>query len=65
MRSNHPEVIDLWECLEVHQDHENLLYLTDRKDTLQTINKWIRGESKLSLVKTTDVDVLRVIVIKL
>jgi hypothetical protein len=65
LSSNRPEVVALWECLETHPDNENLLYLTDNEDTLQDINKWIGGGVKLSLVKTTDTDVLRVIVIKL
>jgi hypothetical protein len=51
MSSNHPE-LDLRECLEAHQDHENLMYLTDSEDTLQTINKWIGGGAKLRLVRT-------------
>jgi hypothetical protein len=33
--------------------------------TLQVINKWIGGGDKLSLVKTTDTDVLRSIIVKL
>ena len=62
---NRPELVDLSECLESHQDHENLLYLTDSEVTLQVINKWIGGEAKLSLAKTADADVLRTIVVKL
>ena len=46
-------------------DNENLLYLTDNEVTLQTINKWIGGGTKLSPTKTADVDILRDIVIKL
>jgi ribonuclease HI len=65
LSSNRPELIALSECLETHQDHENLLYLTDSETTLQTINKWIGGGGKLSLAKETDTDILRVIVIKL
>jgi hypothetical protein len=65
LSSNRPELVALWECLEAHPDNENLLYLTDREATLQVINKWIGGEAKLSLSKTADVDILRVIVIKL
>jgi ribonuclease HI len=64
LSSNRPELVALWECLETHQDHENLLCLTDSETTLQTINKWIGG-GKLSLAKETDTDILRVIVIKL
>jgi hypothetical protein len=59
--SNRPEMVSLRECLETHPDNENLLYLTDSETTLQDINKWIGGGAKLSLVKTTDADVLRVI----
>jgi hypothetical protein len=63
--SNRPELVILWEYLETHQDHENLLYLTDRETTLQVINKWIGGGAKLNLAKTADTDILKVIVIKL
>ncbi len=41
------------------------MYHTDNETTLQTINKWIGGEAKLSLVKTVDTNILRDIVIKL
>ena len=65
LSSNRPELVTLWECLETHPDNENLLYLTDSEATLQAINKWIGGGVKLSLAKTADADILRVIVIKL
>ena len=65
MSSNHPELVALRECLETHPDKENLLYLTDSEATLQAINKWIGGGAKLSLAKTADADVLRVIIVKL
>jgi len=65
LSSNRSELIGLWECLAAHQDHENLLYLTDSEANLQTIKKWIGGGTKLNLTKTTDADVLKVIVIKL
>jgi hypothetical protein len=55
-----PELVALWECLDVHQDHENLLYLTDNETTVQDINKWIGGGAKLSLSETTDTDILKV-----
>ena len=42
-----------------------MLYLTDSEATLQAINKWIGGGSKLSLAKTADADILKAIVIKL
>ena len=42
-----------------------MLYLTDSEATLQAINKWIGGGAKLSLAKTVDADVLRVIIVKL
>ena len=48
MSSNRPELVVLRECLEAHQDNENLLYLTDSEDTLQTINKWVGGGAKLN-----------------
>jgi hypothetical protein len=59
----HPH--DLWGCLEAHPDDKNLLYLTDSEATLQGINKWIGGGSKLSLAKTADADILKAIIIKL
>ncbi len=65
MSSNRPELVALRECLEAHPDNENLLYLTDRETTLQVINKWIGGGAKLSLAKTADTDILRVIIVKL
>ncbi len=65
MSSNRPELVALWECLEAHPDNENLLYLTDSEATLQVINKWIGGGTKLSLTKTADADVLRAIIVKL
>ncbi len=65
LSSNRPQLVALWECLETHPENENLLYVTDSETTLQSINKWIGGGVKLSLAKTTDVDILRVIVIKL
>ncbi len=65
LSSNRPQLVALWECLETHPENENLLYLTDSETTLQSINKWIGRGVKLSLAKTTDVDILRVIVIKL
>jgi ribonuclease HI len=65
MSSNRPELVALQECLETHPDNENLLYLTDSEATLQAIHKWIGGGAKLSLVKTTDTDILRSIIVKL
>jgi ribonuclease HI len=65
MSSNRPELVALRECLEAHADNENLLYLTDSEATLQTINKWIGEGAKLSLEKTADADILRVIIVKL
>jgi hypothetical protein len=65
MSSNRPELVVLRECLETHPDNENLLYLTDSQATLQAINKWIGGGAKLSLAKTVDTDILRVIIVKL
>ena len=58
MNSNHQQSVALRECIEAHQDHENLLYLTDSEATLQVINKWIGGGSKLSLVRSPDGEVL-------
>ncbi len=65
MNSNRQELVVLREYLESHPDNENLLYLTDSETTLGAINKWIGGGAKLSLVKTEDTDILRVIIVKL
>ena len=62
MISNHPELVSLRECLETHLDSENLLYLTDSEATLQAINRWIGGGAKLSLSRSPDGDVLKVVV---
>ena len=65
MNSNRPELVTLRECLEAHQGHENLLDLIDSETTLQTVNKWIGGGTNLSLARSPDGDVLKVIIIKL
>jgi hypothetical protein len=39
--SNRPELVALRECLEAHEDHVDLLYLTDSEASLQAIHKWI------------------------
>ena len=65
MSSNHPELVNLRECLEDHQDNENLMYLIDSEDTLQDVNKWIGGGVKLILVRSPDGVVLKDIIIKL
>ena len=65
MSSNRPELVSLRECLEVHRDNENLLYLTDSDVTLQAINKWIGSGAKLSLTRSPDGDVLKSIILKL
>ena len=51
--------------MEAHDDHIDLLYLTDSEESLQVIHKWIGGGVKLNLSKSTDVDVLKVIILKL
>jgi ribonuclease HI len=51
--------------LEAHDDHVNLLYLTDSEASLQAIHKWIGCGAKLNLSKSADADVLKVIVLKL
>ena len=55
----------LRECLEAHDDHIDLLYLTDSEVSLQDIHKWIGGGEKLKISRSSDVDVLKVIVLKL
>ena len=42
--SNRPELVALRECLETHDDHVDLLYLTDNETSLQVIHKWIGCE---------------------
>jgi hypothetical protein len=56
MSSTRPELVALWGYLEAHPDDKNLLYLTDSEATLQAINKWIGGGSKLSLAKTAELN---------
>ena len=51
--------------METHDDHIDLLYLTDSEESLQVIHKWRGGGAKLNLSKLSDVDVLKVIVLKL
>ena len=51
--------------MEVHDDHIDLLYLTDSEESLQDIHKWIDGGSKFNLSRSTDEDVLKVIILKL
>ncbi len=54
MSSNRPELVALRECLEAHEDHVDLLYLTDIEATLQAIHKWIGYGAKLNLSKSPD-----------
>ena len=61
--SNRPELVALRECLEAHDDHIDLLYLTDSESTLQAIHKWIGGGVKLNLSRSPDV--LKSIILKL
>ena len=68
LNSNRPELVDLRECLESHQDHENLLYLTDRETILHCVRPSTNGqveEQNSSLARSPDVDVLKSIMIKL
>ena len=51
--------------MEAHDDHIDLLYLTDRETSLQAIHKWIKVGAKLNLSKSPDADVLKAIVLKL
>jgi ribonuclease HI len=55
----------LRECLETHEDHVDLLYLTDSEASLQAIHKWIGYGAKLNLSKSPDVDILKTIILKL
>jgi ribonuclease HI len=65
LSSNRPELVSLRECLEAHEDHVDLLYLTDSEASLQTIHKWIGYGAKLSLSKSPDADILNDIILKL
>jgi hypothetical protein len=58
LSSNRPELVALRECLEAHEDHVNLLYLTDSEVSLQAIHKWIDCGAKLNLSKSPDADIL-------
>ena len=39
LSSNRPELVALRECLEAHEDHVDLLYLTDSEASLQAIQR--------------------------
>ncbi len=62
---NRSELVVLRECLEAHEDHVDLLYLTDSEASLQEIHKWIDCGSKVNLSKSPDVDILKSIILKL
>ena len=47
-RSNRPELVALKECLDDHDDHLDLLYLTDSEASLLAIRKWVGGGAKLN-----------------
>ncbi len=55
----------LRECLEAHEDHVDLLYLTDSEASLQAIHKWIGYGARLNLSKSPDADILKAIILKL
>ena len=58
LNSNRSELVDLkFQCLELHDDQIDLLYLTDSETSLQAIHKWIVGGVKLNLSKSPDTDV--------
>ncbi len=65
LSSNRPELVALRECLEAHEDHVDLLYLTDSEASLQAIHKWIGCGAKLNLSKSPDADILKAIILKL
>ena len=65
LNSNQPELVDLREFLESHDDHIDLRYLTDSETSLQVIHKWIGDGSKLNLFRSPDEDILKTIVLKL
>ena len=51
--------------MESHDDHVDLLYLTNSETSLQSIHKWIGCGTKLNLSKSPDTDILKVFVLKL
>ncbi len=51
--------------MEAHDNHIDLLYLTDSEVSLQAIHKWIGCGAKLNLSKSPDADVLKAIILKL
>ena len=55
LSSNRPELVALRECWEAHDNHIDLLYLTDSEVSLQAIHKRIDGGAKLNLSKSPDV----------
>ena len=55
LSSNRPELVALKECLEAHDDHIDLLYLTDNEVSLQVFHKWTDEVAKLNLSKSSDV----------
>ena len=63
LSSNRPESVALRECLEAHEDHVDLLYLTDSEASLQAIHKWIGCGAKLNLSKSPDADILKTIIV--
>ncbi len=65
LSSNRPELVALRECLESHEDHVDLLYLTDSEDSLQAIHKWRGCGARMNLSKSPDADILKVIILKL
>jgi hypothetical protein len=65
LSSNRPELVTLRECLEAHEDHVDLLYLTDSEASLQAIHQWIGCGAKLNLSKSPDGDILKAIILKL
>ena len=54
----------LIDCLDIHEDDMDLLYLTDSEATLQIIYKWVDCGEKVNLSKSPDTDVLKKIIIK-
>ena len=65
MSSNRPELVALKECLDDHDDHIDLLYLTASEASLLAIRQWVGGGAKLNLHKSPDADVLKEIILML
>ena len=54
LSSNRPELVDLRECLEAHDDHMDLLYLTEKKTIVLKLQKRVEVGVTTLLIKVKD-----------